>query len=109
MAVHRIVHASIERGVREQSVGEETRMDRQGQAVAAPGQSSDFQQTADEMRKLFADAPPFAKTALENVLHDAQSMPPAKEQIATPRETAGRIGSRRGKVSELTVIAPLRP
>jgi hypothetical protein len=84
-------------------------MDRQGQTVTANGQSSDFQQTADEMRKLFADAPPFAKTALENVLQDAQYMPPAKEESATPLETAGRIGSRRGKVSELTVIAPLRP
>ena len=47
------------------------------------------------------------KTALENVLnrltsHASQTPPP-------PVESAGRVGSRLGKVSELTIIVPFAP
>jgi len=60
-----------------------------------------------EVRQLYADAPQLAKTALENGLPDLIS------QVAGARgsqtQTAGRVGIRQGKVSELTVIAPFAP
>ena len=68
-------------------------------------------ETADEkiqqLRELFADAPEVGKRALENVLQrlasDASKAPPP------PVESAGRVGSRLGKVSELTIIVPFAP
>ena len=58
------------------------------------------------LRELFADAPQIGKTALENALHELKSqasdLPPAVE-------SAGRVGARLGKVSELTIIVPLAP
>jgi hypothetical protein len=67
--------------------------------------------TADEkvngLRELFADAPEVGKKALENVLKrlatDASQAPPP------PVQSAGRVGSRLGKVSELTIIVPFAP
>ena len=60
-----------------------------------------------QLRELFADAPDVGKKALENVLSrlssDASKAPPP------PVESAGRIGSRLGKVSELTIIVPFAP
>jgi hypothetical protein len=59
-----------------------------------------------QLRELFADAPEIGKTAIENALRELKSqasdLPPAIE-------SAGRIGSRLGKVSELTIIVPLAP
>ena len=59
------------------------------------------------LRKLFADAPEVGRTALENVLgglaSDVSRKPPP------PVESAGRVGSRLGKVSELTIIVPFAP
>ncbi|AKJ30185.1 hypothetical protein [Caldimonas brevitalea] len=49
------------------------------------------------------DAPELLKLALENVLRDLRG---AEE---TPLTTAGRIGRQAGTVSELTLIAPVRP
>ena len=61
----------------------------------------------EQLRELFADAPEVGKKALENVLSrlssDASKAPPP------PVESAGRIGSRLGKVSELTIIVPFAP
>jgi hypothetical protein len=62
--------------------------------------------TVDEkvqkLRELYADAPEIGKAALENGL----SM--LKEALAAPpsAQTAGRIGLRQGKVSELCVFLP---
>ena len=61
-----------------------------------------------KLRELYADATPTAKAALENVLGALKSGESAK-QPATRVESAGRIGRRQGRVSELTVIAPLAP
>ena len=59
-----------------------------------------------QLRDLFADAPELGKKAIENALQtlesQASNLPPAVE-------SAGRIGSRLGKVSELTIIVPLAP
>jgi hypothetical protein len=59
-----------------------------------------------KLRELYADAPQFARTALENTLRDLTA---AAAQPRSRMESAGRTGSRQGKVSELTVIAPFAP
>jgi hypothetical protein len=71
-------------------------------------QSSDFEQKVQKLRALYADASDISKAALENVIRALQSAGPATES-AGKTESAGRIGARIGKVSELTVILPLRP
>jgi hypothetical protein len=53
------------------------------------------------LRKLFTDAPEIAKVGLENAIRDLTT-----EARSVPAESAGRVGRRQGKVSELTVIAP---
>jgi hypothetical protein len=58
-------------------------------------------------RELFADAPEVGKKALENVLRELKT--DASETPPPPVESAGRIGARLGKVSELTMIVPLVP
>jgi len=70
--------------------------------------TSEPDQTAEEkiqqLRELYADAPEVGKTALENVLRKG-----ATSFVGKPRtrmESAGRVGSRQGRVSELTLIAP---
>jgi hypothetical protein len=61
----------------------------------------------EQLRKLFADAPELGRTALDRVLQqlasDASQTPPP------PIQSAGRAGSRLGKVSELTIIVPFAP
>lgn len=60
-----------------------------------------------QLRDLYADAPELSRKALENVIEELQA------QVALtpppPVESAGRAGSRLGKVSELTLIIPLAP
>ena len=82
-------------------------MDKQGQVETDPGQSSDIEQQVQQVRELFADAPEVAKTALENLLPELTSQ--VSEAPATQVESAGRVGSRQGTVSELTLIAPVAP
>jgi hypothetical protein len=70
-------------------------------------QPVEAQQKIQELRELYADAPELSRRALENVIQElsqqvAQTPPP-------PVESAGRVGSRLGKVSELTLIIPLAP
>jgi pimeloyl-ACP methyl ester carboxylesterase len=60
-----------------------------------------------KLRDLFADAPELGKKALENVLRELTSQ--VLQTSAPPVHSAGRIGIRQGKVSELTVIAPFAP
>jgi hypothetical protein len=47
------------------------------------------------------------KTALENALRELTSQ--AAQTPPPPIESAGRVGSRLGKISELTIIVPLAP
>jgi len=67
-------------------------------------QGVDAQVKLEELRRLFADAPELGKKALANVLRELTSqvadMPP-------PIESAGRVGARLGKRSELTIVVPL--
>jgi hypothetical protein len=58
------------------------------------------------LRELFADAPQLGRTALENALRELISQ---AAEPPPPVESAGRVGARLGKVSELTIIVPLVP
>jgi hypothetical protein len=57
------------------------------------------------VQELYSDAPEVGRVALMDGLEDL------KRELAatTHRESAGRIGARQGKVSELTGIIPLEP
>jgi hypothetical protein len=60
-----------------------------------------------KLRELFADAPEVGKKALENALKELTSQ--ASETPPPPIVSAGRVGSRLGKISELTMVVPLAP
>jgi hypothetical protein len=82
-------------------------MDKQGQVQTGAEQDPVIEQQVQQVRELFADAPEVAKTALENLLPELTSQ--VSEPPATQVESAGRVGSRQGTVSELTLIAPVAP
>ena len=73
------------------------------QTLTKSQQDKTVEKKVQELRQLFADAPQFAKTALENTLRDLSS---SASKPRSRMESAGRTGSRQGKVSELTLIAP---
>ena len=76
------------------------------EATRGSKQSADTERKIQELRELFADAPELGRTALENVLRELTS------QVSEPPpaiESAGRVGARLGKRSELTIIVPLAP
>jgi hypothetical protein len=75
--------------------------------VPASKQAADLEDRISRLRKIYADASDISKTALENVIRAVQSDAPAAESV--PMESAGRIGARRGKVSELTTLFPINP
>jgi hypothetical protein len=77
------------------------------QTLTTPGQDQKVEDKNKQLRELFADAPQLGKTALENVLREIKSQ--ASEAPPPPIESAGRVGSRLGEVSELTIIVPLIP
>jgi hypothetical protein len=77
------------------------------QTTTKPKQDQSVEQAIQQIRELYADAPQYVKTALENGL--PAMMSEASEAQASGAESAGRIGIRQGKVSELTVIAPFAP
>ena len=69
--------------------------------------SADSVRKIQKLRELFADAPEVGRTAVENVLKELTSQVSAEP--AYRMESAGRAGSRQGKVSELTLLVPLAP
>ena len=71
-------------------------------------QGSDFEQKVQKLRDLYADASEFSRAALEKVIR-ALGSDASATALPAEVESAGRIGSREGKVSELTAILPLRP
>ena len=77
------------------------------QTLSRPEQDRSVEQTLQQLRKLYADAPEFAKAALDSAL--PALMAQAAESRTSQSESAGRIGIRLGRVSELTVIAPFAP
>jgi len=76
------------------------------QTLTKPEQDQTLEKKIQQFRDLFADAPEFGKKALENVIHEIRA------DVSDPPkaiESAGRVGARLGKVSELTIIVPLAP
>ena len=72
--------------------------------TATASEPDQTEEKIQQLRELYADAPEVGKTALENVLRKG-----ATSFVGKPRsrmESAGRVGSRQGRVSELTLIAP---
>jgi hypothetical protein len=74
----------------------------QSATAGRPKQHLTVERKIQRLRELYADAPEIGKAALEN------GLPMLTEALATPpqAQTAGRIGLRQGKVSELTVFLP---
>src|SRR5215470_11531677 len=74
------------------------------QTLSRPQQDQTVDQKIQLLRQLYADSP-VGKTALEN------SIPALREQLAggLRYESAGRVGLRQGKVSELTLIFKFVP
>jgi hypothetical protein len=70
------------------------------QTATTPGADRTVEKKIQRLRELYADSP-MGKTALEN------SIPALREKLAKgsqSNESAGRVGLRQGKVSELTLI-----
>ena len=78
----------------------------QSKTVIKPKLDQGAQEKIQQLRDLFADAPELGKTALENVLKELTSQ---VSEPPPPIESAGRVGARLGKRSELTIIVPLTP
>ena len=74
------------------------------QTLTPPKQNQTVEDKIEEVRQLYADSPA-GKTALEN------SIPALREEMAGGLrfESAGRLGLRQGKVSELTLIFKFVP
>ena len=77
------------------------------QTLTTPEQDQSVEKTIQQLREVYRDAPEMAKVALENALPSLKSQ--AMEAQASQTASAGRIGIRQGRVSELTVIAPFAP
>jgi len=75
--------------------------------TTTPAQDQSAEEKVRQLRELFADAPEVGKKALENTLREIRSQ--VAEAPPPPIESAGRVGARLGKVSELTIIVPLMP
>ena len=81
-------------------------MTTQAATANRPNQDSATEQKIQKLRDVFSDAPQMAKTALENRVQDlASHMSESRSRM----ESAGRTGSRQGKVSELTLMLTFAP
>ena len=58
-----------------------------------------------KLRELYADAPEVGRVALENLVDSFKDGTIAPQEAST--SSAGRVGARRGKVSEFTMLIPL--
>ena len=81
-------------------------MTAQPHTPARPEHDLTADEKIDKLRELFADAPEVGKKALENVLTELKSQ---ASKTPPPVVSAGRVGSRVGKVSALTIIFPMAP
>src|SRR5262249_19636663 len=72
------------------------------QVATGPEQDLVVEKKIQQARELYADAPELGRVALEN------GLPALKRELAaaTGTQSAGRVGARQGKVSELTGIIP---
>src|SRR5262245_13611535 len=84
---------------------QETTTPPQTQSANASTQTASVEQKIQKLRELYADAPEIGKAALEKGLSDIKRELAAATAPAV--QSAGRVGARQGKVSELTAILPL--
>ena len=77
------------------------------QSPTRPEQDHAAEKKVQQLRELFADAPELGKKALETALLEIKSQ--VSETPPPAIESAGRVGARLGKVSELTIIVPMAP
>jgi hypothetical protein len=82
-------------------------MDKQAQVQTGPEQDPVIEQKIQQLRELYADAPEVGRAAVEEVIGELTSE--VSKAPASRMESAGRVGSRQGKVSELTMIVPFAP
>jgi hypothetical protein len=78
------------------------------QTLTRSQQDQTVEKRVQEVQQLYAAAPQYVKAALKNALPALMSQA-AEAAQASGAESAGRIGIRQGRVSELTVIAPFAP
>ena len=77
-------------------------MEAQTPKVTGSEQDRIVEQKLQKLRELYADAPEVGRAALKN------GLPTLTQELAAAgrAQTAGRVGARQGKVSELTVFLP---
>src|SRR5262249_12862494 len=69
-----------------------------------PEQDHSVETKIQQLRDIYADAPELGRKALENAIHELKSQ---ASDLPPPVESAGRVGARLGKISELAIIVPL--
>src|SRR5262245_55495777 len=74
----------------------------QTQSAAEPKSDAVVEQKIQKLQELYADAPELGRVALEKGLSDLKR----EFAAATGAQSAGRVGARQGRVSELTGIFP---
>ncbi|WFU45487.1 hypothetical protein QA640_46600 (plasmid) [Bradyrhizobium sp. CB82] len=77
------------------------------QTPTRPQHDQTVETKIQQVQQIYADAPEYVKTALKNTLPSLKSL--GSEAQTSHAESAGRIGVRLGKVSELTLISPFAP
>jgi hypothetical protein len=70
----------------------------------APKQDLTVEQQIHKLREIYADAPEVGRVALEKIMGELEAAARSRQKAAT----AGRIGLRQGKISELTSIVKLK-
>src|SRR5262245_16953015 len=70
-----------------------------------PKQDSATDQQLQKLREIYADGPEVGRVALEKIMSELEVAVRSRQKAAT----AGRIGLRQGKISELTSIVKLNP
>jgi hypothetical protein len=76
--------------------------------VTKPESDQAVEKKIARVRELYATGPELGKTALETLISELKSGSSRREP-ATRMSSAGRVGSRQGKVSELLFIVPFAP
>jgi len=89
-----------------QNVARKDNATMQTQTLTKPKQEQSVDEQIQQLRQLYADMPQYVKTAFENSLPEMRKL---ALDSSTQTESAGRIGIRQGRVSELLFIVPFAP
>ena len=76
------------------------------QTMTRPKQDQTVEDDIQQLRQLYTDTPQYVRTALENAIPAMTSL---ASEAQTQTDSAGRIGIRQGRVSELLIIVPFAP